>query len=66
MVGKKAAAYKGKQYRNYWCSRATKSQSLCATYNSHRNCISRVIQEWPGYTEQSFSLKKGIGINGTD
>ncbi len=35
MTGKKAAAYKGKNYRNYWCSRATKSRSLCATYNGH-------------------------------
>ena len=35
MVGKKAAAYKGKHYRNYWCSRATKSRSLCETYNGH-------------------------------
>jgi site-specific DNA recombinase len=35
MTGKKAAAYKDKNYRNYWCSRATKSRSLCATYNGH-------------------------------
>ncbi len=35
MSGKKAAAYNGKHYRNYWCSRATKSRSLCATYNGH-------------------------------
>ena len=35
MSGKKAAAYKGKNYRNYWCSRATKSRALCATYNGH-------------------------------
>ena len=35
MSGKKAAAYKGKNYRNNWCSRATKSRSLCATYNGH-------------------------------
>ena len=35
MSGKKAAAYKGKNYRNYWCSRATKFRALCATYNGH-------------------------------
>ena len=35
MSGKKAAAYKGKNYRNYWCSRATKSRALCAIYNGH-------------------------------
>ncbi len=35
MVGKKAAAYKRKQYRNYLCSRAIKTRSLWATYNAH-------------------------------
>lgn len=35
MAGKAAAAWKGKQYRNYWCSRATKSRALCAYYNGH-------------------------------
>jgi site-specific DNA recombinase len=33
MVGKAGYAYKGKQYRNYYCSQATKSKGLCSTYN---------------------------------
>jgi hypothetical protein len=35
MAGKAAASYKGTQYRNYWCSRATKSGALCEYYNGH-------------------------------
>ncbi len=35
MAGKVAASHKDKQYRNYWCSRATKSRAMCAHYNGH-------------------------------
>jgi DNA repair exonuclease SbcCD ATPase subunit len=35
MVGKAGASYKGKQYRNYYCSRATHSKGLCPVYNGH-------------------------------
>jgi len=35
MAGKVAATNKDIQYRNYWCSRATKSRALCAHYNGH-------------------------------
>jgi ABC-type anion transport system duplicated permease subunit len=35
MVGKAGYSYKGKQYRNYYCSNATKSKGLCSTYNGH-------------------------------
>jgi site-specific DNA recombinase len=35
MVGKAGYSYKGKQYRNYYCSQATKSRALCSTYNGH-------------------------------
>jgi site-specific DNA recombinase len=35
MVGKAGASYKGKQYHNYYCSRATKSRGLCPVYNGH-------------------------------
>lgn len=35
MVGKVGYSYKGKQYRNYYCSRATKSRGLCPVYNGH-------------------------------
>ncbi|RJQ41540.1 MAG: recombinase family protein [Dehalococcoidia bacterium] len=35
MVGKVSYAHKGKQYRNYYCSRAMRSRGLCAFYNGH-------------------------------
>jgi len=35
MAGKVAATNKDVQYRNYWCSRATKSRAMCAHYNGH-------------------------------
>lgn len=35
MAGKVASAWKDNQYRNYWCSRATKSKALCSHYNGH-------------------------------
>lgn len=35
MVGKAGYSYKGKQYKNYYCSRATKSRGLCSFYNGH-------------------------------
>jgi hypothetical protein len=35
MVGKAGYAYKGKQYKNYYCSGATKSRAQCAFYNGH-------------------------------
>ena len=35
MAGKQSAAYKGKHYRNYACSRAMKSKALCSVYNGH-------------------------------
>ena len=35
MVGKAGYSYKGKQYRNYYCSQATKSRGLCSIYNGH-------------------------------
>jgi len=35
MVGKVGSAWKGKRYRNYYCSRAMRSKAQCSTYNGH-------------------------------
>ena len=35
MAGKRSAAYKGRHYRNYACSRAMKSRAFCSYYNGH-------------------------------
>ena len=33
MIGKVGSAYKGRRYRNYWCSKAVQSRAACPTYN---------------------------------
>ena len=35
MVGKMGASYKGRRYRNYYCSSAMSSRAKCAYYNGH-------------------------------
>lgn len=35
MIGKTGASYKGKRYRNYYCSHAMRSRALCPVYNGH-------------------------------
>ena len=35
MSGKTGAMWRGKRYRNYYCSRAMRSREMCATYNGH-------------------------------
>jgi site-specific DNA recombinase len=35
MSGKLGAVYKGRQYRNYYCSRAMHAKEQCASYNGH-------------------------------
>ena len=55
MVGKKEAAYKGKNYRNYGCFMATRSRALCATYNSHS--APRLEQPASDYLGEFFDLE---------
>ncbi len=35
MVGKAGGSHKGRQYRNYYCSRALRSRALCSVSNGH-------------------------------
>ena len=35
MTGKAGSLRGEKRYRNYWCSRATRSRALCSHYNGH-------------------------------
>ena len=35
MVGKPGSTWKGRRYRNYYCSRALRSRAFCSTYNQH-------------------------------
>ena len=56
MTGKVGAARKGKRYRNYYCSRATRSRGLCSVYNGHSAPkLEKVILE---YLEQFSDPEK--------
>ena len=35
LTGKVGMAYKGKRYRNYWCSRSLRSKAFCGVANGH-------------------------------
>jgi site-specific DNA recombinase len=35
LTGKAGYSYRGKQYRNYYCSRSMRSRGLCSFYNGH-------------------------------
>jgi hypothetical protein len=63
MSGKKAAAYKGKNYRNYWCSRATKSRALCATYNGHSAPkLEQAVLDYLGEFSDPVLVKQHLAI----
>ena len=49
MIGKVGSAYKGRRYRNYWCSKAVQSRAACPTYNGHSAPkLERAILEYLG------------------
>ena len=49
MTGKAGSLRGEKQYRNYWCSRATKSRALCSHYNGHStNKLESAVLEYLG------------------
>ena len=63
MVGKKGSTYKGKNYRNYWCSRATKSRSLCATYNGHSTTkLEQAVLDYLGEFSDPALVKQHLAI----
>jgi hypothetical protein len=49
MSGKVGATYKGRRYRNYYCSRAMHSRELCAFYNGHSaSKLERAVLDYLG------------------
>ena len=61
MAGKRSAAYKGKHYRNYACSRAMKSQALCSFYNGHSVVkIERAVLEYLGQFSDPELVKEHL------
>ena len=61
MAGKVAATNKDVQYRNYWCSRATKSRALCAHYNGHSAPrLETALMEYLGQFSDPETVKRHI------
>jgi site-specific DNA recombinase len=49
LTGKAGYSYRGKQYRNYYCSRAMRSRGLCSVYNGHSAAkLEKAILEYLG------------------
>lgn len=49
VVGKVGSKYKGRQYRNYWCSNALRGRAKCGLYNGHSAPkLERAILEYLG------------------
>jgi hypothetical protein len=49
MSGKTGAMWKGRRYRNYYCSRAMRSREMCATYNGHAaHKLEKAVLEYLG------------------
>jgi site-specific DNA recombinase len=63
MVGKAGYAYKRKQYRNYYCSQATKSKGLCSTYNGHAaSKLEGAILEYLGEFSNPIKVREYLSI----
>jgi site-specific DNA recombinase len=61
MVGKAGYSYKGKQYKNYYCSQATKSRALCSIYNGHSAAkLENAILEYLGEFSDPFRVRQHL------
>jgi site-specific DNA recombinase len=59
MVGKASYSYKGKQYRNYYCSRAMRSRGQCSVYNGHSSVeLEGAILNYLGEFSDSFKVRQ--------
>ena len=59
MVGKAGGSYKGKQYRNYYCSRALRSRTLCSVSNGHSaRRLEKAILEYLGQFSDPKMVKE--------
>ena len=63
MVGKAGYFHKGKQYRNYYCSNATKSRGLCSTYNGHAAAkLEKAILDYLGEFSNPIRVRQYLAI----
>ena len=59
MTGKVGYSYKGKQYRNYYCSRSGKSRGLCSVYNGHSAAkLEKAILEYLGEFSNPIKVRQ--------
>jgi site-specific DNA recombinase len=59
MTGKVGYSYKGKQYRNYYCSRSGKSRSLCSVSNGHSAAkLEKAILEYLGEFSNPIKVRQ--------
>ncbi|MFC2039036.1 recombinase family protein, partial [Chloroflexota bacterium] len=59
MVGKVGGSYKGKRYRNYYCSRALRSRKMCSFYNGHSVLkLEKVILDYLGKFSDQETVRK--------
>jgi glutamine synthetase type III len=66
MVGKAGYSYKGKQYKNYYCSQATKSRALCSTYNGHAAAkLENAILEYLGEFSDPIRVRQYLAMTET-
>ena len=59
MTGKASYSYQGKQYRNYYCSRAMRSRGQCSVYNGHSaGKLEKAILEYLGEFSDPIKVRQ--------
>ena len=67
MTGKAGSLRGEKQYRNYWCSRATKSRALCSHYNGHStNKLESAVLEYLGQFSDPEAVRLYVEAAGSE
>ncbi|MFC1920989.1 recombinase family protein [Chloroflexota bacterium] len=63
VVGKAGGSHKGKQYRNYYCSRALRSREFCSTYNGHSAPkLEKTIVEYLGQFSDAKLVREYLSV----
>ena len=63
MVGKAGYSYKGKQYRNYYCSKAMRSRGMCSYYNGHSAAkLENMILDYLGQFSDPIRVREYLAI----
>jgi site-specific DNA recombinase len=61
MTGKASYSYRGKQYRNYYCSKAMRSRGMCSVYNGHSAAkLEKAILEYLGEFSDPIRVREHL------